>query len=196
MNEHDVWWTGDHLSICTQWLLQNPSSSVTDAFDVIRSDIVTIVTNFYNLMMDQTGLFMKSKDAWQIHLFLSLRRSLLQNQFLFFEQNEEKKHWTSSCICNPWFSVLQWKKNKPGAELTEALEALDVNQYINGWLMFDPQKGYIKEKVMNAKYKKFRDVNVWLLNMASLYEDCCIEDTFQNLNFLPNIFCRNKGLIN
>ena len=127
LKAHDVWWNCEHLSICTQWLLRNPSSSVTDAFDVIRSDIVTIVTNFYNLMMDQTGSFTRSKDAWQIHRFLSLRKALLQNRFLFFEQNVGNTHWMSSCMCNPWFSVLQWKRKKPGAELTEALESVDEN---------------------------------------------------------------------
>ena len=82
------------------------------------------------------------------------RNALLQNQFLFFEQNVKGIHWTSSCICNPWFSVLQWKKNKPGAELTEALESVDVNQYINGWLMFDPATGFIKENMMDVPFKK------------------------------------------
>ena len=59
--------------------------------------------------------------------------------------------------------------------------------------MFDP-KGFINKNKMDAPFKKFRDVYVWLLNMAALYKDCCIEDTFQNLDFFAHYFLQKQRI--
>ena len=127
--------------------------------------------NFYNFMMFFDGSVSNAKHAWTIHRFLMSCSSLLSKCFLFFKQNVKNYHWISSCMCNPWFSVLQYKNNLPGVEIPSNLEMMDADEFIHGWLMFDPMKGFVKDANMTEELKRFRDIYVWLLNMSALYQD-------------------------
>ena len=60
--------------------------------------------------------------------------------------------------------------------------------------MFDSLVGFLAEDKLSDNKKHLRDVYVWLLNMASLYKDCCAENTFNNLDFLAHYFLQKKKM--
>jgi hypothetical protein len=55
-------------------------------------------------------------------------------------------------------------------------------------------EGFTPEDKMTSEKKKFRDIYVWFLNMASLYEDCCAENTFNKLDFSAHYFLQKRKI--
>jgi len=105
-------------------------------------------------MVFQDGTLMDAQDAWLIYRFLMNRLGLLNNRFLFFEQNVNGVHWTSSAMCNPWLYGLQGIKEsfKPDC-IPKALESLEFSDFIHGWLFFNPTHGFISESEMSESKK-------------------------------------------
>jgi len=102
---------GDHLYLTCQWFLRNPQSHLSDSFDVVQSDFLKIVMDFYKTMMKADGTRGGVEYAFDIHRFLMVKHKFLFKRFIFFQINlEEQKHWIMSCLCNPWMFVLkEWK---------------------------------------------------------------------------------------
>jgi len=112
------------------------------------------------------------------------RLNLLNNCFIFFEQNKGGYHWISSCFCNPWFNVLlNIKDHQTPDSIPETLEAIEKDDFIHGWLMFDPQHGFLGKEKMDSTMIQYCDSYVWLLNMASTYMACAAEKTLNDLDF-------------
>ena len=49
--------------------------------------------------------------------------------------------------------------------------------------MFNPLGGFLNEGDIATMFQKIRDVYVWLLNLAAMYQDCIQESTMNNLKF-------------
>ena len=96
----------EHLTLTSEWFCCNSNSKVTEMFDVVWSDFVKILNDFYNSMINMKECFDDERAAWNIHQFFMDQLSLLNNCFIFFEQNKGGIYWISSCLCNPWFYVL------------------------------------------------------------------------------------------
>ena len=98
-------------------------------------------------------------------------------------------HWISTCLCNPWFFLLQYYKNqvKDKTQLSEKIENLENNDYIHGFLMFDPMTGFVKEEDISYNYCILCDSYIWLMNMASHYQDCEFEETLKYIDFKMHI---------
>ena len=86
-----------------------------------------------------------------------------------------------SCLCNPWMFVLKQWKHAQMPNLSSAHKKVSENNFIHGWLMFDPLKGFISEENPQSGYKNIQDYFVWLANLAYLYH-CAVQD--KNLNEL------------
>ena len=92
-------------------------------------------------------------------------------------------HWVSSCLCNPWYFILQYYKREKSEDLTENIEKLDENDFIHGFLMFDPQHGFQTNDTMTNLDRHHCDVYVWMMKLASLYHDAHNEDTWKELDY-------------
>jgi len=68
-------------------------------------------------------------------------------------------------------------------ELPEVLENMGSDDFIHGFLVFNPQHGFVEEENMTDKDCQFRDAYTWLMNMALHYHDCLCEDTLKYLDF-------------
>jgi hypothetical protein len=183
LGRYDEWLNTEHMGIVSSWFLCNHKSQVSDTFDVIRHNFVSMMEDFYSFMMFSEGRLKLAKSAWTVHCFLCSCGSLLFKRFIFFEQNVNRNHWVSTCLCNPWYFLLQYYKREKKNEIPEDLEGLDEDDFIHGFLMFDPQIGFIAEKDMDEKKKQQRNLYVWLMNLASFYYDAKSEGTLGELDF-------------
>ena len=77
LGRYDKWMNTDHLALTSSWMMRNQQSKVTDAFDVICNDFVSILCNFYSFMMFNKGGIHIAQNAWTIHRFLSHCQNLL-----------------------------------------------------------------------------------------------------------------------
>ena len=101
--------------------------------------------------------------------------SLLFNSTIKIRQNLGSSHWVSSLMCNPWVSVLQDIKLYQEADtIPEILENFGEDNFIHGWLMFDPLSGFISESKRDSRLKQCHNCYVWLLNMAASYQQHCM----------------------
>ena len=67
------------------------------------------------------------------------------------------------------------------------------NNFIHRWLHFDPlDQGFLKEDKMCNDHKKFRNVLVWLLNIAVMYSDCKFKNNLRDLDFAMNCFLKYR----
>lgn len=142
---YETWLSTDHMGFTHQWFLQNKSSHLSDSFEVIQSDFLQTVCNFYVVMMGTGGPMSTAQNAWSIHRFLLKNVLLLFKRFVFFDQNEGNQHWINTCLCNPWFILLKdWKENNVTG-IPSALDQLQDNDFVHGWVMFDPLHGFINK---------------------------------------------------
>ena len=79
----------------------------SDMIDVVWSNFVMILNQFYNFRINQDGSLSLSQDAWTIHQCLLHQSSLPSKRPNFSEQNLGNNHWISSVMCNPWVLVFQ-----------------------------------------------------------------------------------------
>ena len=133
-------------------------------------------------MIDLEGehLFI-AEQAWNIHQFLMNHPNLLNKWFICLEQNVDNNHWISTCLCNPWFHIIQYQKKSKTNEVSEIIERMDADDFIHVFLMFDPLLGFLKEENLPTQYKRYCNAYVWLFNLASLYQDCWYEDELTSM---------------
>ena len=67
---YDLWLTTDHLAFNMHWFMHNFKSTLVDQFDVLRSDFINTLQNFYFFMMFPGEQIQKANLAWEIHCFL------------------------------------------------------------------------------------------------------------------------------
>jgi len=178
-----------HLGLTMQWMLRNSDSVVSNSFEIVRDDFIRTVTHFYDCMMTTKGNINSYENAYIIHKYLMKKHSIIQSRFIFFWENYGGNHWIISCLCNPWIFLLQAMKKEDKESINEDLENLD-DEIIHGWLTLDPLHGFLNEHTMDNDNKKSRDIFVWLLNLAALYNDCEHENTLCTLDFSMNRYLR------
>lgn len=128
------------MSLIFQWFGRDPLSPVSETYEILQSDFVKVIKDFYDFMMFPNGQAEpgKAEDAWKIHKYLMTYPEIFFKWFLFFHQNLDNSHWMISCMCNPWFFLFKDKKRFSPDSLPEAIEGIAINEFIHGWLMFDP----------------------------------------------------------
>ena len=156
------------MGLTFQWFGRDPLSPVSETYEILQSDFLMVIKDFYDLMMfpkDQKE-HRTGQEAWKIHKFLMTYPDILFKQFLFFHQNIDNNPWMISCMCNPWFFLFKEKKKFTPDSLPEAIEAIEINEFIHGWLMFDPFYRFWSEAALFNKMVAKRDLCIWCLNMA------------------------------
>ena len=119
---YQEWLTDEDLNLTYQWFQRNSESYLSDCFDVIQSDFVTLVTGFYHTMMNSEGTRNGVQHAFDIHCYLIKNHSFLFKRFVFFPVNVDQNHWITCCLCNPWMLLLkQWK----GSEMPQLPAVLE-----------------------------------------------------------------------
>ena len=183
-NRH-LWLDIEHMGLVFQWFERNAFSPVCESYEILCCDFTSLIKLFYNFMMfpaDQSypGV---AESAWGIHCFLMNYPNLLFKRFLFFHQNLDNIHWMISCMCNPWFYLFKDKKNKVPDCIPEGLDSIAADDYIHGWLMFDPYYQFWNKEELSDDMVSLRDSCVWFLNMAYMYTECQHENTLTLLDF-------------
>ena len=92
LGNYQEWLSKEHLNLTCQWFLRNPQSHLSDSFEVIQSDFVKIVVDFYESMMKANGTINGAEYAFHIHHYLVKNHTMLFKRFLFFEKNMRGKH--------------------------------------------------------------------------------------------------------
>ena len=69
----------EHLALTSEWFWGNSNSKVTEMFDVVWSDFIRILNDFYNSMINMKECFEDERAVWNIHPFLMDRLNLLNN---------------------------------------------------------------------------------------------------------------------
>ena len=136
------WLYDKHLYLTCQWFLCNPQSHLSDSFEVVQSDFLKIVMDFYETMMKADGTRSGVEYAFDIHCFLMNKHTFLFKQFIFFQINLGGKHWIMQCLCNPWMFVLKDWKVCGVYTLPSKLKNVSDDSIIHGWMMFDPMKDF------------------------------------------------------
>src|SRR5688500_7453624 len=121
--------------------------------------------------------------AFQVHQYLLRNASLLKKRLIFFEYTLNNNHWIEFCMVNPWINIGKQQKRCNPDNMAELVQHVDTD-YISGWLIFDPQLGFLNQNTMSNKYKEIQVILIWFLNTAMIYADCCHEEQINQLNFV------------
>ena len=179
---YQAWLHDEHLNLTCQWFLRNSQSHASDSFEVIQSNFLEVVTEFYQMMINADGTQSRVKAAFEIHRFLVKKHTFLFKRFLFFSINCQRQHWIMNCLCNPWMFLLKdWRVNGH-FKLSAGLKKIKDDGFIHGWMLFDPLHGFIPEKY-DKEYDGLRDALVWLMNLSVMYFRAKTESTLDELDF-------------
>ncbi|HEY9297610.1 MAG TPA: hypothetical protein VIQ31_14830, partial [Phormidium sp.] len=192
-NGHDNWLTSEDMGLTLQWFLRDYDSPITTSIEIIRSDFLKTLELLYDTMMGKPKNIRDIYRAFSVHSFLSQNIQLLEKRFIFFIKNVRADHWVTTCLCNPWYFMAKEMK-RSGSALTDVIENMD--EFVHGWLMFDPLHGFLPSMNLKDSMKKERDMFIWLMNMAALYTDCSFERTLFNFDFQMHLFLRHDTMQN
>ena len=119
---------------------------------------------------------------------------LLEKRFIIFQYYENNCHFVTSILCNPWFMIANNMKNrsKSGSQWTDTIANLD--EFVHGWLMFDPMKGFLSDKDMTEDTYQQRNMFVWLMNLAALYHECSVEKTLMLLDYKMHLYLKPEEM--
>lgn len=118
---------------------------------------------------------------------------LLEKLFIFFIKNMRANHWETTVLCIPWYIMAKaMKKNR--STLTDVIENMD--EFVLGWLMFDPLHGFLPSLNLIEEFTKEQDMFIWLMNLAAMYTNCNFENTLFNFNFQMHLFLKTDTLQN
>lgn len=183
--EHNQWLYDEEINLCLQWFVRDYHSLFLNGVEIIRSDFMRKVEDFYGEMMNNKQVILPMPLAFEIHTFLMNKAvSILEKRFVIFVINDKDQHWITCVYCNPWYTVANNMKKKCGSTITTEIENID--DHYHGWLIYDPLHGFLgtaTSGVMKGGEKKRAhvqkrvDMLVWFMNMASLYCNCHHENT-------------------
>lgn len=139
----------------------------------------TIIWCFQKIKMTQRLLSMHGKF---ILIWWTIWTCFLNGFFSFIRTLTIDIGWYHVCAILGFFLFKDKKINLPDS-LLESIDAIDLDEFIHGWLIFDPFYSFCNKAELSDQRVVLRDSCIWFLNSAFMYTECLHEKTLALLDF-------------